>query len=253
MAESCPPVRKHAVRDPANRPSAAKSRALEESLGTKLFNRRPFALLPRAWSYTKFIRPFFDEIHHVGEAIRGGSAQQLRVAAPAMSCTNLSRKFCGVCGNVFRPSGSLLHEAARAEANDSCRRAKSIWPLTVIEHKKRSGIRSRALLELPLILLVNATQCLTRADKLWGRDKIEGNVNYFSAQRSCLCSFSSWSPTTRRGMVPGIEVNSARLIECYVAHGYGIGLSVATPGFKTPKGISRTEVTEFSKVMIGAA
>src|SRR5256885_5261079 len=57
---------------------------LEESLGTKLFNRRPFALLPAGAELYEFIRPFFDEIDHVGEAIRGGSAQQLRVAAPAI-------------------------------------------------------------------------------------------------------------------------------------------------------------------------
>jgi len=43
------------------------------------------------------------------------------------------------------------------------------------------------------------------------------------------------------------------LIECYVAHGYGIGLSVATPGFKTPKGIRALKLRNFPKVMIGAA
>jgi len=35
---------------------------LEESLGTKLFNRRPFALLPAGKELFEFIRPFFDEI-----------------------------------------------------------------------------------------------------------------------------------------------------------------------------------------------
>jgi DNA-binding transcriptional LysR family regulator len=35
---------------------------LEESLGTKLFNRRPFALLPPGVELYEFIRPFFDEI-----------------------------------------------------------------------------------------------------------------------------------------------------------------------------------------------
>src|SRR5437879_13649124 len=56
---------------------------LEESLGTKLFNRRPFALLPPGVELYEFIPPFFDEIGHVGEAIRGGSSQKLRLAAPA--------------------------------------------------------------------------------------------------------------------------------------------------------------------------
>src|SRR2546428_13811271 len=58
---------------------------LEESLGTKLFNRRPFALLPPGMELYEFIRPFFDEIDHVGEEIRGGSAHQLRTAAASIA------------------------------------------------------------------------------------------------------------------------------------------------------------------------
>jgi DNA-binding transcriptional LysR family regulator len=52
---------------------------------------------------------------------------------------------------------------------------------------------------------------------------------------------------------PGIEVNSARLIESYVGHGYGIGSTVSTPGFKPPKGIRVLQLPTFPKVMIGAA
>ena len=52
---------------------------------------------------------------------------------------------------------------------------------------------------------------------------------------------------------PGIEVNSTRLIESYVGHGYGIGLTVSTPGFKPPKGIRALKLPNFPKVMIGAA
>src|SRR5439155_7647092 len=51
---------------------------LEKSLGTKLFNRRPFALLPAGKELFEFIRPFFDEVDHVGEAIRGGSAHDAK-------------------------------------------------------------------------------------------------------------------------------------------------------------------------------
>jgi hypothetical protein len=49
------------------------------------------------------------------------------------------------------------------------------------------------------------------------------------------------------------KVNSARLIERYVTEGYGIGLTVATPGFKTPKGTRTMKLPNFPKVMIGAA
>ncbi len=146
---------------------------LEESLGTKLFNRRPFALLPPGVELYEFIRPFFDEIDHVGEAIRGGSAQQLRVAAPAIVLHDYLPEILRRVRKRFPAFRLTLHEAARAEAERLLQAGEIDLAVTVIEHKKRSGIRSRALLELPLILLVKATQRLTRADELWSRDKIE--------------------------------------------------------------------------------
>ena len=170
---------------------------------------------------------------------------------PPLSCTIISRKFCGVCGNVFRPSGSLSMKRPAPKPNDSCRREIDL-AVTVIEHKKRSGIRSRALLELPLILLVKATPRLTRADELWGRDKIEETLITFRRSDPVSVHFQVGLQQLGVEWFPGIEVNSARLIECYVAHGYGIGLSVATPGFKTPKGIRALKLPDFPKVMIGA-
>ena len=226
---------------------------LEESLGTKLFNRRPFALLPAGVELYEFIRPFFDEIDHVGEAIRGGSAQQLRVAAPAIVLHDYLPEILRRVRQHFPAFRLTLHEGARTEAERLLQAGEIDLAVTVIEHKKRSGIRSRALLELPLILLVKATQRLTRADELWGRDKIEETLITFRRSDPVSVHFQVGLQQLGVEWFPGIEVNSARLIECYVAHGYGIGLSVATLGFKTPKGIRALKLPNFPKVMIGAA
>ncbi len=51
----------------------------------------------------------------------------------------------------------------------------------------------------------------------------------------------------------GIEVNSARLIERYVASGYGIGLAVAVPGFKPAKGVRVLELPDFPSVVVAAS
>ncbi len=52
---------------------------------------------------------------------------------------------------------------------------------------------------------------------------------------------------------PGIEVNDTRLIEHYVANGYGIGATIATPGFKPPPGVRVIPLPDFPSVVIGAA
>jgi DNA-binding transcriptional LysR family regulator len=52
---------------------------------------------------------------------------------------------------------------------------------------------------------------------------------------------------------PGIEVNSTRLIEHYVANGYGIGLTVAAPGFKSPPGVRVIPLPGIPPVIVGVA
>ena len=51
----------------------------------------------------------------------------------------------------------------------------------------------------------------------------------------------------------GIEVNSARLIERYVASGYGIGLAVAVPRFKPPPQLRALPLSHFPPVVVGVA
>jgi len=60
---------------------------LEEALGAKLFNRRPFSLLPAGIQLFEFIKPFFDHMEKVAGRIRGAS-QQLRIAAPSIVLHN---------------------------------------------------------------------------------------------------------------------------------------------------------------------
>src|SRR5207248_1066395 len=57
---------------------------LEESLGIKLFQRRPFALSPAGLELFEFIKPFFDNVASVAEKLRQSKSPQLRIAAPSI-------------------------------------------------------------------------------------------------------------------------------------------------------------------------
>jgi len=52
---------------------------------------------------------------------------------------------------------------------------------------------------------------------------------------------------------PRSEVTSTRLIEHYVANGYAVGTTVATPGFKAPPGVRVISLAGFPPVVVGAA
>ena len=211
---------------------------LEESLGTKLFNRRPFALLPPGVQLFEFIRPFFDEIDHVGDAIR--SAHQLRVAAPAIVLHDYLPQILRRVRKHFPAFRLSLHEAARAEAE----RLLQAGEVDLAQHDVGHDL---VLVPLGQSLLV----ILGKAEILGTREKLLATVQATGR----LPAAERWSRAQQLGVewFPGIEVNSTRLIECYVGHGYGIGLTVSTPGFKPPRGIRALRLPTFPKVMIGAA
>jgi DNA-binding transcriptional LysR family regulator len=55
---------------------SAQIARLEESLGTKLFQRRPFALSPAGVELFEFIRPFFDNVEIIAEKLRQNRSPQ---------------------------------------------------------------------------------------------------------------------------------------------------------------------------------
>src|SRR6516165_1232224 len=57
---------------------------LEDSLGVKLFERRPFALSPAGEELFAFIQPFFENLQAVAAQIRGHGSPQLRIAGPSI-------------------------------------------------------------------------------------------------------------------------------------------------------------------------
>jgi DNA-binding transcriptional LysR family regulator len=146
-----------------------------------------------------------------------------------------------------------LHEAARAEAERLLLAREVDLAITVVEKKSRAGIQVQPLLELPLILLVHKNSGLARAGDLWKRDKIEETLIGFPRTDPIHASFQRGLERLEVEWFCGIEVNSARLIERYVASGYGIGLAVAVPGFKPAAGVRVLELPNFPAVVVGAS
>jgi len=109
---------------------------LEEALGTKLFNRRPFLLLPTGVELFELVKPCYTTMF---PSYYDGFAD-----AFLFSDSNFTRQ--------------------RGPMPRDCRQAGEIdVAITIIDSKRRPEIHSRPLLELPLILLVNKKHHLTTA------------------------------------------------------------------------------------------
>ena len=240
----------YGIQQPAVSGQIAK---LEESLGIKLFERRPFALSPAGAELFEFIKPFFDNIDIVAERLRQNSSPQLRIAAPSIVLHDYLPQILECLRLKFPAFRLYLHEAARAEAERLLLARDVDLAIMLIDKKSRAGIQVRPLLELPLILLVHKKSKLARAEELWKRDKIEETLVSFPRTDPVHAYFQRGLERLGVEWFCGIEVNSARLIERYVASGYGIGLAVAVPGFKPPPQLRALPLSHFPPVVVGVA
>ncbi|PYJ89100.1 MAG: LysR family transcriptional regulator [Verrucomicrobia bacterium] len=211
----------YGIQQPAVSGQIAK---LEESLGTKLFQRRPFALSPAGMELFEFIKPFFDNVEIVGEKLRQNRSPQLRIAAPSIVLHDYIPELLQKLRTKFPEFRLYLHEAARAEAE-------------------------RLLLARDIDLAIT----FARAEELWKRDKIEETLISFPRTDPIHASFQRGLEHLGVEWFCGIEVNSARLIERYVASGYGIGLAVAVPGFRPAQEVRVLQLPDFPPVVVGAS
>jgi DNA-binding transcriptional LysR family regulator len=226
---------------------------LEESLGTTLFQRRPFALSPTGAELFEFIRPFFENIDVVAGRLRQNSSPQLRIAAPEIVLHDYLPQILQRVRAQFPAFRLYLHEAARTEAERLLLARDVDLAIMLIDKKSRAGIQMRALLELPLVLLVHRKSRLTRAEELWKRDKIEDTLVSFPRADPVHAYFQRGLERLGVEWFSGIEVTSERLIERYVASGYGIGLAVAVPGFKPHPQLRALPLAQFPPVVVGVA
>jgi DNA-binding transcriptional LysR family regulator len=240
----------YGIQQPAVSGQIAK---LEESLGAKLFQRRPFALSPTGLELFEFIKPFFDNIDIVAERLRQNNSPQLRIAAPAIVLHDYLPQILRRVRLKFPAFRLYLHEAARIEAERLLLARDVDLAIMLIDKRSRAGIQVRPLLELPLILLVHRKSKLARAEELWKRDKIEETLVSFARTDPVHACFQRGLQRLGVEWLCGIEVNSAQLIEHYVASGYGIGLTVAAPGFKTPPQLRTLSLSHFPVVVVSVA
>lgn len=228
---------------------------LEADLGLKLFNRRPFELTPAGQELYEFTRPFFSNVDAVGERIRGGTTQTVRLAAPVFA---LREHLPGLLQDVRVKYPNLkltLRDAHQPLIENLLDRQEIDFAITVIEGNPPSGLHSEALLEMPIALMVPKSHRAKSAAEVL--DALAAG-----SEREPLITFPPNEVIPRRfrdllaqrGLewTPSIEVTALELIDIYALNGFGIGLTVAVLGKKCPAGVRLLPLTELSPVVIGA-
>ncbi len=225
---------------------------LEEFLGVTLFQRRPFALTPEGEKLFEFIQPFFSSLDKVANELQGGQARHLRIGASTIVLREHLPELFRDVRKKFPGLKLSLREGFPTQFEAWLQQDEIDLAITLIDKKAAPGIHSLALLELPLILLVEKSSGIRSADELWQRDKIDEPLICLPAAESVPRIFQE--QLRKRGVdwFPSIEASSVDLIEAYVTNGLGIGLSVAIPQKPLPARLGALPLPGFPPVVIGA-
>jgi DNA-binding transcriptional LysR family regulator len=225
---------------------------LEESLGVVLFHRRPFALTPAGEKLYQFIEPFFSRLDAVASDLQGGKVRQIRIGASTIVLRDHLPEFFRNLRAKFPDLKLTLREGHQAQLEGLLHVDELDLAITLIETRPPAGIHSIALLELPLVLLVEKSSPITSAEQLWKQDKITEPLICLPRVETICKSFQQGLGRLKVDWFPGIEVSSIDLVETYVANGFGIGLSVRVPKANIPTTLRVVPLPGFDPVVMGA-
>jgi len=226
---------------------------LEEFLGVILFHRRPFSLTPAGDKLYKFIHPFFSNLEVIAGDLQGGEPRQIRVGASTIVLRDHLPEFLRNLRKKYPHLKITLREGYHPELESLLQKEELDLAITLIEKKLEPGIRSMALVDLPLALLVENNSPIISAEDLWRRDKIEEQLICLPEAETMCKHFQQGLRRLGVDWFTAIEVSSIDLIETYVINGFGIGLSVVVPKTELPTGIRAIPLpkNQFTPVVMG--
>ena len=225
---------------------------LEDQLGLKLFQRRPFALTPAGRELFEFVEPFFAKLLETGARLRGETSQRLRLAAPGAILRDHLPKLLKQHRRAFPQLRLSLYDANQGTAENMLRKQEVDLAITELEGRPAPGIRCCELLKLPLQLLVSPARRIRSANELWKAGEIVDPLICMPANETITKLFREGLSKVGVDWPTSVEVSSLDLIPSYVCAGFGIGLSVVAPGEKPPVKIRLLPLPGFPPLIIAA-
>ena len=228
---------------------------LETDLGTKLFQRRPFELTPAGRELFAFVQPFFENVEVVGEKLRGGVAQTLRLAAPLIA---LRHYLPGILQDLRQKYPRLkltLREGNQPTVAGWIERQEVDLAITLLDGRESSSLNQQILLPLTAVFLVPKKHPARTSEDV---------INTLSSGNDVpqLVSMSNveLAPRTLQELLKRrdlewpatIEVTAADLVDVYVEAGFGIGLTIAVPGREFSKALRAIPVDGIPPIPLAA-
>ena len=224
---------------------------LEEDLGVKLFQRRPFQLSAAGRELYEYAAPFFSGMSEKRRQLRGEADSRLRLAAPA---TILREHLPNVLGQHRRDFPQLklqLFDANQATAEMLLRKYEIDLAITDLENRPASGFRCSVLLELGLVLLLPKQRKIHSVKQVLPELASEPLIS-LPPEETISRNFRRGLTRHRLEWPISVEVSSLDLIPVYVRSGFGVGLFLDAPDGKPPAGTRAIRLRDFPPLVVAA-
>jgi DNA-binding transcriptional LysR family regulator len=223
---------------------------LENELGVRLFQRRPFKTTPAGQELYDFLAPFFSRLADVTERIAGKTARHLRLVAPALLIRDHLPNVMASISKSLPELELTLIEAPTREVFGLLEREEVDLAICEYEGNAPAGVKVDNLISLPLILLLPPGVALPKSG-IRGLVETQPLIRQ-KANTTIARIFNQDLAKMNLHWPSRMEVGNIELINAYVAKGLGVGMCLRVPGMKFPKGCKVVELPDFSKLSIVA-
>jgi DNA-binding transcriptional LysR family regulator len=232
---------------------------LEEKLGVKLFNRRPFALTPAGEELYDFIYPFFSRLGDLEEKLRGEEGRHLRLAATASALRN-HLPDCLEKLKIEEPNLRLsLREVAPSDVHATLTSQQVDVAIGVIGGKMSEGLRADTLMKIPTVLWVPSSSKAKSWENFLEKDPYSktgklGKEPLIGLPPNEVLQQLFQREFDRREInwPVAVEVNSTDVVRDFVARGFGVGVGIYIPGIDDLRGVKAIPLKGFPPLVIGA-
>ncbi len=231
---------------------------LEEKLGVKLFNRRPFVLTAAGEELYDFCYPFFSRLGDVEERLRGEEGRHLKLAA---SASTLRNHLPDVLEDLRKEEPNLrlsLREVDPSDVHQLLTTQQVDVAVSVLAGKLAEGLKAEPLVQIPVVLLVPSSCQVKSWKELLEKDPFEaksfcGKEPLIGLPQHEILQqlFEKELDRQKVSWPVSVEVNSMEIVREYVSRGFGVGIGLLIPGVPIPKGLKSLPLKGFPPLVIG--
>jgi len=225
---------------------------LEKTLGTKLFHRRPFGLTPGGAKLFAAIEMFFSGLQQLPDQVRGHAAQHLRLASPAIVLRDYLPAILARYKRSYPDFKLTLHDANQARAEELLRQREIDLAITQVEGRPSASVHSCDLVRLRTVLVLPSRSRVRSLKDLFRFGTPAERLISLPPDEVLAKQFQAGLKRMGLSWHPAIEVGSLDLIDTYASLGFGIGLSLSTPGKKLSRGLRELPLSSFPRLNIAA-